>query len=618
MVFDVIVVGGGHAGIEAALAAKRLSCSVLLITASLRRIGEMSCNPAIGGIAKGTLVREVDALDGMMGLAADATRLQFRMLNRRKGPAVQGPRVQSDSRKYSEFQQLALSEGGVALLEDEVTALSGPTDFLEGVICRRSGRIEGRTVVLSVGTFLGGVLFRGTERWRGGRSGDITSDMLDSDLRRRMFHVKRFKTGTPPRVVAASVDTHDLEVQESEECDFRFSFRKGAISTREMPCYITSTNTGTAEIAREHMDSSPLMTGRIEGTGPRYCPSFEDKVTKFPTRTRHNVYVEPMGWRSRLFYLNGISTSLSRQAQERMVHSLRGFKRAEIAGYGYAVEYGYIHHTDLTGTLRARQSRNLFTAGQICGTSGYEEAAAQGLLAGANAARTARGTEPLTPDRMESYLGVMIDDITAKGSDEPYRLFSSRAENRLHIRQDNADRRMNSFGRDLGTLSRDSEERLDATLAEERTIRLHLKMSGAGGITGEKICRRPGATISDLRKSIPQLREKDNEILRSVMLDEKYSGYISRNRRKTESRRRASGVRLDAISSYMEIEEICWESREALERERPLTLADAEKIPGVRPTDLEGLLIHLSSRCSTWNSPDGPLKERESPDVPAG
>jgi len=617
MIFDVIVVGGGHAGIEAALAAKRLSCSVLLITANLRRIGEMSCNPAIGGIAKGTLVREVDALDGMMGLAADATRLQFRMLNRRKGPAVQGPRVQSDSRRYAEFQHAALLEGGVALLQDEVTALSGPTDYLNGVICRRSGRIEGRTVVLSVGTFLGGLLFRGKERWRGGRSGDISSDLLDSDLRRRMFHVERFKTGTPPRVVAASVDIHALEAQESEESDFSFSFRKGSISSRVMPCYITSTNAGTAEIARVHMDSSPLMTGRIEGTGPRYCPSFEDKVIKFPERTRHNVYVEPMGWGSRHLYLNGISTSLSRRAQEGMVRSLRGFEKAEIASYGYAVEYGYIHHSDLTGTLRARQSQNLFTAGQICGTSGYEEAAAQGLLAGANAARTVRGLDPLRPDRMESYLGVMIDDITARGGNEPYRLFSSRAENRLHIRQDNADRRMHSFGMELGTLSEESDERLTATLAQERMIRQHLQLAGPGGVTGEKLCRRPGAEISDLRKSIPLLREMDKKILWSVMLDEKYSGYISRSRRKMESRQRASGVRLDSIASYMEIEELCWESREALEREKPATLADAGRVPGVRPTDIEGLLIHLSSRCSTWNDTDGP-EERKNLDVPAG
>jgi len=604
--FDVIVVGGGHAGIEAALAAKRLSCSVLLITSCTRRIGEMSCNPAIGGIAKGTLVREVDALDGLMGLAADATRLQFRMLNRRKGPAVQGPRVQSDAKAYAEFQQAALISGDVSILEDEVTGLSGPTESLDGVICRRSGEIKGRTVVLAVGTFLGGLLFRGPERWRGGRSGDISSDLLDSDIRRRMFHVERFKTGTPPRVAAASVDVSSLEEQQTEGYDFSFSFRDGNISSKERPCYLASTNEVTAEVAKRNMGSSPLMTGRIEGTGPRYCPSFEDKVTKFPGRTRHNVYVEPMGWESRLFYLNGISTSLCRSAQEEMVRSLRGFEKAEIASYGYAVEYSYIHHSDLTGTLRARQSRNLFIAGQICGTSGYEEAAAQGLLAGANAARTAKGIEAMSPDRMESYLGVMIDDITARGSDEPYRLFSSRAENRLHIRQDNADRRMAGFGEDLGTLSEGSRDRLAAVRAEESTIRQLMKDARPGGFTGEKFCRQPGATVSGLCERIPLLREHDQDILWSVMLDEKYSGYIGRNRRKLESRRRSSGVRLDSIVSYLGIEEICWESREVLERERPSTLAEAERIPGVRPTDLEGLLIYLSSKCSTWNNPTGP------------
>lgn len=605
MVFDVIVVGGGHAGIEAALAARRLSCSVLLVSSSLDRIGEMSCNPAIGGIAKGTLVRELDAMDGAMGIAADATRLQFRMLNVRKGPAVQGPRVQSDAREYAGFQHAALLSAGVSLLQDEVTGLSGPTEILNGVLCRRTGEVRGRAVVLAVGTFLGGLLFRGTERWKGGRSGDISSDMLDSDLRKRKFHVERFKTGTPPRVAVPSVDTSELEIQQSDGNEFRFSFRDGPLSDRSARCYMTSTNAATSSIARENLGTSPLMTGRIEGTGPRYCPSFEDKVVKFPDRVRHNVYVEPMGWRPRLFYLNGMSTSLSREAQEAMVRSLPGFEKAVIASYGYAVEYSYLHHSEFTGSLMARRSANLFTAGQICGTSGYEEAAALGLLAGANAARTAKGLEPISPDRTEAYLGVMVDDLVTRGADEPYRLFSSRAENRLHIRQDNADRRMMPFGLELGVVTEASAGRFATLRREEDAIRKLLRTTGADGISGERFCRRPGASTEMLIEGIPALQQHDRRLLRSVMLDEKYAGYISRSGRRQESQRRASGIRLDSIGSYMDIDGICWEAREVMERERPATLADAARISGVRPTDLERLVVHLASKCSTWNGPTG-------------
>ncbi|MCK4670900.1 MAG: tRNA uridine-5-carboxymethylaminomethyl(34) synthesis enzyme MnmG [Candidatus Aegiribacteria sp.] len=601
-IFDVIVVGGGHAGIEAVLAAERMGCSVMLITAKYSRIGEMSCNPAIGGIAKGTLVREIDSLDGSMGKAADATRLHFRMLNRRKGPAVWGPRVQSDAAAYSLFQRKNLAKKGICIIQDEVTALEGHTEKPEGIRCRKNGVIYGRTVVLAVGTFLRGRLFRGQSKWRGGRIGDIAADNLEEDIRRRLFHVERFKTGTPARIVRASVDTSDLSIQESEKIDFRFSLDRSDLPIKHEICYLAKTNRNTMMAAKEYLHLSPLLAGRIDGIGPRYCPSYEDKVVKFPEREQHNIYVEPMGHRSRMFYLNGLSSSLPEEAQEKMVRTLPGFKKAVIADYGYAVEYSFIHYTEITDALRLRRTENVFVAGQMCGTSGYEEAAAQGLLAGANAARVVKGVQQLTPSRSNSYLGVMIDDIVSKGTDEPYRLFSSRAENRLYIRQDNADRRLYEFGRSLGVLSERKLLQLEVNINEAAEIEKILKKSIIDGCKAVLWCRRPGAEAERLVELIPMLSSFSRDTIFSVILDEKYSGYIKRSMKRDESRRRASSVNLSNITSYMEINEICWEAREMLEKAKPHTLADAEKIPGIRPTDLEGLLLYLAGKRSTWNS----------------
>ncbi len=600
--FDVIVVGGGHAGIEAALAAERMGCSVIMITARYGRIGEMSCNPAIGGIAKGTLVREIDSLDGSMGKAADATRLHFRMLNRRKGPAVWGPRVQSDAAAYAYFQRKNLESNTIKIIEDEVIALEGSTEKPEGIRSRKNGVIFGRTVVLAVGTFLRGRLFRGQSVWRGGRIGDIAADKLDEDIRRRLFHVERFKTGTPARIVRTSVNTRDLSIQQSEETDYRFSAETKKLPARNEKCYLTRTNRNTMNAAKEYMHLSPLLAGRIDGKGPRYCPSYEDKVVKFPDREQHNIYVEPMGHRSRMFYLNGLSSSLPAEAQEKMVQTLPGFRKAIIADYGYAVEYSFIHHTEIAPSLRLRRTENVFVAGQMCGTSGYEEAAAQGLLAGANAARVVKGFQQLSPPRRDSYLGVMIDDIISKGTDEPYRLFSSRAENRLHIRQDNAERRMYEFGKSIGVLSERKALLLEVNMKEIAEIETVLKNRNIDGSRAALWCRRQGAEAEKLIELMPMLSSFSRDAVFSVILDEKYRGYIKRSLKRDESRRRASSVNLSSITSYMEIKEICWEAREVLEKVKPNTLADAEKIPGIRPTDLEGLLLYLAGKRSTWNN----------------
>ena len=597
--WDVIVVGGGHAGIEAALAAKRLGCSVVLISAKISRIGEMSCNPAIGGIAKGTIVREIDALDGSMARSADATTLHFRMLNRRKGPAVWGPRVQSDAAEYARTQQSFIGTSGIEIIEDEVTALDGVTDRVTGVRCRKKGSIRGKTVVLAAGTFLRGRLFRGEELWKGGRIGDLSADSLEKDIAERMFHVERFKTGTPARIVRSTVNTDELEVQQSERTEFTFSFGKCQPNDKEEVCYTTHTDKNTMNIAKDYLHLSPLMAGRIDGTGPRYCPSYEDKVVKFPDRLRHKIYVEPMGYGSRDFYLNGLSTSLPREAQINMVRSLPGFGRAEISDYGYAVEYSYFHFSEIDETLRLRKTENVFAAGQICGTSGYEEAAGLGLIAGANAGRLAKNLEPLNLSRMNSYIGVMIDDIVSKGADEPYRMFSSRAENRLYLRQDNADRRLYRSGVRLGILSEEKRELLKGNLKEADTIWNILEGETVNGTRLSKWCRRPGVSVEDVVSLSHHLGSMNEKVLASVLLDEKYRGYIERNLRRHESRRDLEKISLRKINSYMEIDEICWEAREVLEREKPETLARAEKIPGIRPTDLQGLLIYLGRQRST-------------------
>ncbi len=597
--WDVIVVGGGHAGIEAALAATRIGCRVVLISAKISRIGEMSCNPAIGGIAKGTIVREIDALDGSMARSADATTLHFRMLNRRKGPAVWGPRVQSDAAEYARIQQLYIGNKGIDVIEDEVTGLDGVTEMVTGVRCRKIGTIRGKTVVLAAGTFLRGRLFRGDELWKGGRIGDISADSLERDLAERMFHVERFKTGTPARIVRSTVNTAELEVQQSEGTDFTFSFDERRPSTKEEVCYITYTDKNTMNIAKDFLHLSPLMAGRIEGTGPRYCPSYEDKVVKFPDRERHKIFVEPMGYCSRDFYLNGLSTSLPREAQISMVRSLPGFRRAEISDYGYAVEYSYFDFSEIDDTLRLRRTENVFAAGQICGTSGYEEAAGLGLIAGANAGRFAKNLELLKLSRMNSYIGVMIDDIVSKGADEPYRMFSSRAENRLHLRQDNADRRLYKSGDRFGILSQEKRELLHSSLKEADTIGNILDSETVDGTRISKWCRRPGISVEDVVARSHSLIDRDKRVLASVLLDEKYRGYIERNLRRHESSRNLENISLRRIGSYMEIDEICWEAREVLERDRPDTMARAEKIPGIRPTDLHGLLIYLGRQGST-------------------
>lgn len=507
---------------EAAVAAASIGASVTLITPVASRIALMSCNPSLGGIAKGTLVREIDAMGGVTAISADRTTLQFRMLNMKKGPAVWGPRVQTDVQEYSREQRKQLLSAGVSVVEDTALSLTGPTERITGVRLKSGREILAEGFVLATGTFLGGILHRGEESWPGGRRGDISADALEKDIRRRMFHVKRFKTGTSPRIVRRSVDTSILEEQKPSEMRFSFSLRSGVPVENTEKCWVTRTTPVTEGIVKESLRHSPLYSGRITGKGPRYCPSFEDKVTKFPERTGHPLHLEPLGRSSRIMYLNGLSTSLPQEIQDRVVRSLPGFRNAEIAAYGYSVEYTCFDTSEFTGTLRLKKTENVYVAGQILGTSGYEEAAATGLLAGANAARRAMGLSEAQPDRMESYLGVMVDDLVSTGVEEPYRLFSSRSENRLHLRLDNADRRIWRLGEALGTLSGADRRFFSGRERECEQLKVTMEKTRHGESSAAELSRRPGTGAENLAPILGISSDRDMALLRSAILDMKY------------------------------------------------------------------------------------------------
>ena len=596
--YQVLVVGGGHAGVEAAIASASLGCKTVLITPSTSKIAYMSCNPAIGGIAKGTLVREIDSLGGAAAHSADKTALQFRMLNMKKGPAVWGPRVQSDVSQYCLAQIKKLRTARVDIIEGLVTELSGPTESIRGVFLQDGREITAEAVVLATGTFLRGTLHRGAMSWPGGRRGDVSAISLEKDIKDRMFHVKRFKTGTSPRVLRKSIDHRALQQQISHSMKFRFSWASKNMIRNQEECWLTRTTKETERIVKDSLIHSPLYSGRISGAGPRYCPSFEDKVTKFPERTGHPIHLEPMGLSSRVMYLNGLSTSLPEEIQDKIVRSLPGFKDVEISAYGYSVEYTCFETGEFDEALKLRASQNVFVSGQILGTSGYEEAAATGLLAGAGAARMVLGLKRVIPERLSSYLGVMVDDLVSRGTDEPYRLFSSRSENRLNLRQDNADRRMSAFARNLGTQS--ASQRMDY---EERNGKYNnylksVQQKRAEGKSLSEICRRPEVSPTDIAEliEIDTTDLANMEILTTVVLDLKYSGYVKRAEKRYKVRKRYGKVSLLSIEDYNSVNTITIEAREALNRRRPATLTEAESIPAVRQADMDALVLFLMNR----------------------
>jgi len=606
--FDAIVIGAGHAGIEACLAISRLGFSTLLVTQNLDTIGRMSCNPAIGGIAKGNLVREIDALGGAMAGLIDATMIQFRLLNASRGPAVQAPRAQADKQAYAVLAKRTLEgQPCLALTMDTVTdfILDGAERRVRGVVTDRGRLLTAETVVLTTGTFMEARLFIGDWSAPGGRLGEPAAVGLGANLRRRGFTLGRLKTGTPARALGSSLDKGRMEMQDPDPVAIPFSFATDAVDRPAVPCWITYTNEETHRIIRENIHRSPLYAGKIVGRGPRYCPSIEDKVVRFPDRIRHQVFVEPEGLSTDEVYLNGVSSSLPEEVQEAFLRTLPGLENLQIVRPGYAVEYDYLEPTQLYPSLMTKRIEGLFVAGQTNGTSGYEEAAAQGLMAGINAALFLQGRAPLVLSRAEAYIGVMIDDLVTLGTEEPYRLFTSRAEYRLSLRHDTADARLVPHGRAVGLQGAAAEERLDRKRRGIEEVRQLLRTRKVAAADGEELpalrahagrsfeqaLRDPTVSLADLARREPAFAAARADWLSLAESEVKYEGYI---RRQDEQVRRFLSMeekRIPESFDWDDLVGVSMEAREKLKRIRPASLGQASRIPGVRPPDIAVLMI---------------------------